>query len=140
MTAARFRSIDQRTLRRRAFTALDRAIAGDLDAAGAAMVGLNIDHGPEAFAAALLVWVDTLIEATPGLRHGDPVRLDGAAAKVDEPITRWSRDVIAARLAGDRAALEAVLAAPRGPAAVKEHVLGLLSLIVIQLQAEEAGA
>lgn len=125
--------------RRRAVAALNLAVADDLDGASAAIGDLQAHHGPGAITAALLTWVDILLTRTPGVDHTTWANAETAAkATADaDPLTSWAIQVVAARLARDRPAFEALRAAVHGPGAVQAHVMGLLTLIATHLRADE---
>uniref|UniRef100_UPI003F49465D hypothetical protein n=1 Tax=Streptosporangium sp. CA-256172 TaxID=3240076 RepID=UPI003F49465D len=124
--------------RQRAVTALNLAIADDLDSASAAIEELWTHHGSGALTAALLTWVDVMVTRTPGVDHtawANPTT--AATAAEGDPVTSWAIGVIAARLTRDRPAFEALRATVRGPGAVQAHVMGLLTLIATHLRADE---
>ncbi|MER5317998.1 hypothetical protein [Streptosporangium roseum] len=126
-----------RDFRRRAMAALHLAVAEDVDGARTAVLELPAHHGPGAITSAMLVWIDTLIAATPDVQR----RLAGWDAVDDEgiePVTRWAAQVIAARAAHDATRIDALRTAiPKSPAAVGAHVMGLLTLIATYLRAHE---
>ncbi|ACZ92035.1 NUDIX domain-containing protein [Streptosporangium roseum] len=128
---------EHRAFHRRAMAALDLAVAEDIDGARTAVLDLPAHHGPGAITSALLVWIDTLIAATPDVQR----RLAGRDAADDgaiEPVTRWAAQMIAARATHDATRIDALRTAiPKSPAAVGAHVMGLLTLIATYMRAHE---
>ncbi|MFD8564679.1 hypothetical protein ACFV1N_46075 [Streptosporangium canum] len=126
-----------RDFRRRAMAALRLAVAEDIDGARTAVLELPAHHGPGAITSALLVWIDTLITATPDVQR----RLVGRILADDEalePVTRWATQMIVARAARDSTRIEALrMAIPKDPVAIGAHVMGLLTLIATYLRIHE---
>lgn len=110
------------TVDRAAAAALRLARTGHLTAARETMRRLAIQHDREGLYLAALTWIDGLLETTDAAE----VRPD------DSPEQAWAADLIAARAAWDRAAYERLLAVPTGPAQVRDHVMGLLTLVASQ--------
>ncbi|MFF5115048.1 hypothetical protein [Streptosporangium sp. NPDC000509] len=124
--------------RQRATTALNLAIADDMDGARAAVQDLQTHHGPGALTAALLTWVDIMVTRTPGTDHSTWANPEAAAeaAEASDPATSWAIQVTIARLARDRSTFEALRAAVQGSHLVETYVMGLLALIATHLADE----
>ncbi|WP_436764371.1 hypothetical protein [Streptosporangium sp. V21-05] len=121
--------------RQRATTALNLAIADDMDGARTAVADLQAHHGPGALTSALLTWVDLMATRTPGTDHSTWANPEAAAeaAAACDPATSWAIQVTIARLARDRATFEALRAAVQGSHLVETYVMGLLALIATHL-------
>lgn len=104
---------------RAAARALRLARTAQPTAARETMRRLALKHDREGLFLAGLAWIDGLLETT----GAGEVRPDGS------PEQAWAADLIAARAAWDRVAYERLLAVPTGPAQVRDHVMGLLTLI-----------
>ncbi|GGK94311.1 hypothetical protein Ppa06_64710 [Planomonospora parontospora subsp. parontospora] len=122
----------ERALHRRIRRALALALAGDHRTERAAKA-IGVHHGRAGLVIAMLHWTLALCEHTPSGLHPVEVLLPNGPAAPGLPVTseiaEWAADLIQARLDDDRAAFDALLEVPDGPAAVRDHVMGLLTLI-----------
>lgn len=131
-----------------ATAALHAGMRGDWQAATRATQDINDRHGGDALLVAMLAWVDTfVVHRTGGSVSDKPVALAfqnaetgeiGSAADV-RPEVRWAGQMIAARVADDKATWDALLATvPTDPKVVGAHVGALLEAVALGLR--EAGA
>lgn len=125
--------------------ALQLAVLGERHTAGRVVQRIAAEHGGSAVVAAMLAWIDTLVEARGGVADpGAGVRLAFVEARSGdvhdagdvEPLQAWAGRLIAARVADDEAIGRALIdtAAAGTELDWGRHVLTLLNTVALNLR------
>ncbi|SNT60645.1 hypothetical protein SAMN05216276_107839 [Streptosporangium subroseum] len=120
---------EDRDFRQRVDAVLDAALADDVDATNTLIVNLVATYGGASLGSALLWWIHPITSHPDAPPIGTAAFPHAAATGISAPVTDWVERLIAARLDNDRTAFEQLLDLLVGKAVVREHVMGLLTLV-----------